>query len=241
MFAEPYTRGQARIVEFVAGRDLEIVVPATPDWTALDVLRHLTGVSADISKQRFEGFGSDDWTAEQVLFRSLMAFEDIVAEWDNVIGPAAQILDGIDQLGLPALIPAASGMVRVTDVPALAIGDMLHHEFDLRQAYGDTEERDRLDVQFSAAGHVKSLRRRFTDHDLATLRVEASDSGMAWDIGYAEPVATIRGTSFDLMRAIGGRRTRDEIAGMEWTGDAEPFLDYLVLPHLHMRDTSLNE
>jgi hypothetical protein len=43
------------------------------------------------------------------------------------------------------------------------------------------------------------------------------------------------------MRSIGGRRTRDEILGLEWDGDGEVFVDAMVLPHLAMRDTSLEE
>jgi uncharacterized protein (TIGR03083 family) len=208
MYAEAYQRGQARIVQFMAGRDPETAVPATPDWSALDVLRHLTGLSVDLSNLVLEGFASDEWTEEQVMARRSMSFDDVIAEWDNIIGPASVLLDAIDDLGLPEAIPSAAGLIKVTAVPAMAIGDILHHEFDLRNAFGDSDGREILDIQFSAAGHVKSLRVPFDTAGLPTIRVEASDSGMGWDIGYGDAVASVSATSFELMRAIGGRRTK---------------------------------
>jgi uncharacterized protein (TIGR03083 family) len=241
MYAEAYQRGQARVVDFMGSRDPEILVPATPEWSALDVVRHLTGISVDLSNLVFEGFAGDEWTEEQVSSRRDMTLDEVVAEWDNIIRPASVLLDTIDDLGLPEAIPSALGVTRVSDIPAMTISDILHHEFDLRNAYGDAEGRDILDIQFSAAGHVKSLRRFFDAADLPTIRIEASDSGMGWDIGYADPVAALTATSFELMRGIGGRRTRGEMGGLGWIGDPEPFLDHMVLPHLSMRETSLRE
>lgn len=241
MYAEAYQRGQVRIVEFMAGRDPETDVPATPDWTALDVLRHLTGLSVDITNLRFDGFASEEWTAEQVRPRSSLSVDEVIAEWDDVVGSAAVLLDTLDDLGLPEAVPSALGYTNVKAIPAMAIGDILHHEFDLRNAYEDREGRDLLDIQFAAAGHVKSLRAPFDAAGLSTVRIEATDSGMGWDIGYDDPVATLAASSFELMRAIGGRRTKGEIRAMGWDGDPEPFLDHMVLPHLGMRDSSLEE
>jgi uncharacterized protein (TIGR03083 family) len=241
MYAEAYQRGQTRVVVFMAGRDPEIPVPATPDWTALDVLRHLTGLSVDITNLVFDGFASDEWTEAQVGARRHLTVDEVIAEWDDIVGSAAVLLDTLGDLGLPETIPSALGTTRITAIPAMAIGDILHHEFDLRNAYDNSEGRDLLDVQFSTAGHVKSLRRTFASLGLATIRVDATDSGMGWDIGFGEPVASLSSSSFELMRAIGGRRTRGEMLAMGWTGDPEPFVDHMVLPHLSMRRSSLGE
>lgn len=241
MYAEAYQRGQVRIVGILGGRDPETPVPATPEWTVLDVVRHLTGVSVDLSNLVLENFASDEWTEAQVLSRRGMTLDEVVAEWNSIIGPASVLLDAIGDLGLPETVASAVGTTRVSEIPAMAISDILHHEFDIRNAYGDRHGRDILDIQFSAAGHVKSLRRVFDAAGLETIRIEASDSGMGWDIGYGEPVATLTASSFELMRAIGGRRTRGEIREMGWDGDPEPFLDHMVVPHLTMRETSLKE
>ena len=109
MYAEAYQRGQIRIVEFVAGRDEETTVPATPEWTVADVVRHLTGVSVDLSNLALEGFASDEWTEKQVLSRRGMTFDEVVDEWANIIGPASVLLDAIDDLGLPETVASAAG------------------------------------------------------------------------------------------------------------------------------------
>ncbi|MDK1019356.1 MAG: hypothetical protein QGD89_08145 [Actinomycetota bacterium] len=241
MYAEAYRRGHSRVVAFMEGRDPEISVPATPLWGALDILRHLTGISADISDHIFDGFASDEWTRQQVESRRHLSAEEVVGEWNDVIGPASELLDTISEMGLPETIASAAGLTSIKAVPPMAIGDILHHEFDLRNAYGDTQGRDLLDLHFSASGHVKSLRGTFSVLGLPTIRVESTDAGMGWDVGFDEPVATLRASSFELMRGIGGRRTREEMGAMGWAGDPEPFLDSMVLPHLAMRETSLRE
>ena len=241
MYAEAYRRGHDRIVQFMDGRDVDVMVPACPGWSALDVLRHLAGDAADIVERNFVGFGSEEWTQAQVEARAGDSYEDLLTEWAATIGPASESLDAIDDLDLPPSIPSALGPLPPRAIPATAIGDILHHEFDLRNAYGDTGGRELMDVHFSAAGHVKSLRGRFAAWDLETIRVESTDSGMGWDIGFEEPVAVLQASSFELMRAIGGRRTRGEMRAMGWEGDPEPFLDHMVLPHLQMRETSLRE
>lgn len=223
------------------GRDFETTVPATPDWIALDVLRHLTGVAFDILNRNFEDFASDDWTAEQLLLRSHMSPAEVIEEWNTIVGPASLILDRIDALDLPDAVHSAAGPIPPSFIPAMAIGDLLHHEFDLRNAYGNTEDRDRLDIQFAAAGAVKSMRVTFSSLNLPTIRVEANDSGLGWDIGYGDPVIVLTASSFELFRAIGGRRTRGEMAALGWDGDPEPFLDHMTPAHLHIRETSLRE
>lgn len=205
------------------------------------MLRHLTGVTFDIVHRNFEGFASDEWTAEHLALRSHLPVDEVVAEWNSIISAASLILDRVENLDLPTAVHSAAGLISPRLLPALAISDLLHHEFDLRNAFGNTEGRDGLDVQFSAAGHVKSMRTRFSSNDLPTIRVEASDSGMGWDVGREEPVATLTASSFELMRAIGGRRTRGEMSALGWDDDPEPFLDHMTPPHLHIRETSLHE
>ncbi len=241
MYGDAYRRGHRRIVDFADGRDLDVVVPACPDWTALDLLRHLAGDADDVVSRRLDGLASDEWTQAHLDRRADMDVDAIVEEWAGNLDAVADALDGIDDLGLPASIPAAWGTTRPDALPATLIADLLHHEFDLRNAYGDREGRDLMDLHFAAGGHVRSLRGTFRARDLPTIRVESTDAGMGWDVGFDEPVATLRTTSFTLMRAIGGRRTRSEMLAMGWDADPEPFVDAMVLPHLSMPETSLRE
>jgi len=241
MYAEAYRRGHDRIVGFMNGRDHGVVVPACPAWTAADVVRHLSGISSDIVDRVFDGFASEQWTQAQIDARADLAYEDVVAEWAGTVDAAAEALDAPPSDGLPDRIPSALGPVPLAALGPMAISDIVQHEFDLRNAYGDTTGRDLMDIHVVAAGHVRQIRGRFAAQGLPTIRVESTDSGMGWDVGYDEPVAVLRAPSFQIMRAIGGRRTRGEMLAMGWDGDPEPFVDAMVLPHLAMRETTLAE
>ncbi len=241
MFAEAYRRGHERIVRLVQGVDADAIVPACPQWTTTDVVRHLAGEARDLIDGNLDGFASDAWTLAQIEARSRMGLSDVIEEWRTTVDAASEVLDSIETAGFPSMIPSALGPLPPSAIPAMAIGDILHHEFDIRNVIGDRRERDLMEVHFSAAGHARALRGVFTARDLPTIRIESTDSGMAWDIGRDEPTAVLRAPSFELMRAIGGRRTRSEVRSMAWEGDADPVIASMVLPHLTMRVTSLNE
>jgi len=241
VYAESYARAQGRIVELMAGKDPDVMVPACPDWSASDVVRHLTGLSVDTRNGVLEGYASDEWTAKQVSDRSEMSLEDVILEWDGVIAEVAALLDDIELLGLPDPMPSGLGLIPLKSFGPMAISDILHHEFDLRNAYGDRTGRDLMDIHFAAAGHARSVRATFAARDLGTIRIESTDSGMGWDIGYGDPVATLSASSFEIMRAIGGRRTHAEVRAMGWDADPTLFISAMVLPHLSMRETSLGE
>ena len=55
-------------------------VPATPAWTAHDVLAHLAGVSSDGATGRMDGAPGPEWTARQVAERRAVPAADLVAE-----------------------------------------------------------------------------------------------------------------------------------------------------------------
>ena len=241
MYAMSYKRGQERVVALMGGKDPETMVPACPAWSGADVVRHLAGLSADISHNVFDGFASEAWTDQQIQDRAGMSLDEVVAEWDMSIDDAAGILDDVASLELPEIVPSAMGPVPLSALAPMAISDILHHEFDLRNAYGDVSGRDLPEVHIAAAGHVRSLRPMFSAGGLPTLHVESTDSGQSWSVGRDEPVATVRASSFELMRSIGGRRTRQEILDLDWGGDGDSFVDSMVLPHLAMRETSLGE
>jgi len=241
MYAESYQRAHGRVVALMDGKDPDVMVPACPDWSAGDVVRHLCGLSVDLVNGAIDGFASDAWTDKQVRTRAGMEFDEVVDEWSGAIDAAASVLDNLDSLDLGEGVDSPAGSFPASAFAPMAIGDILHHEFDLRNAYGDSTGRDLIEVHVAAAGHVRSIRRTFAEAGLPTIRIESTDTATGWDIGFGDPVATLRAPSFELMRAIGGRRTREEMRAMDWDGDADPFLDALVLPHLSPPLKSLNE
>lgn len=241
MYAEAYRRAHDRVARFMDRRDPAVMVPACPEWTAADVVRHLAGISSDLLDGVLDGFASEAWTQRHIDERAEMTLDTVLEGWSHSIERAAERLDDIASAGLPERIPSAMGVIPTEALGAMAISDIIQHEFDLRNAYHDTAGRDVMDIHFVAAGHARSLRPFFSATGLGTIRIESTDSGLGWDIGYDVPDATLRTSSFQIMRGIGGRRTRDEMVAMDWHGDPEPFVDAMVLPHLSMRTTSLGE
>lgn len=241
MFGAAYKAGQQRVTAFVADRDPDVVVPACPDWSVTDVIRHLAGISADATNLVFEGFASDAWTDAQVSSRRSMTLEEVLAEWSTTIDAAVETFGKAEELDIPDTINSAMGPMPKRVLSATAVSDILHHEFDIRNAFGDTSGRDLLEVHLMAGGHVRSLRPYFAMRGLQTIRVESTDAGDGWNIGRDVPVAIGRASSFEILRAIGGRRTRAEMLAWDWQGDPERFIDAMVLPHLSMRTESLGE
>ncbi len=241
MFGFAYRAGHERVIEFLSDKDTETVVPACPEWTAADVVRHLTGISSDTTGGVFEGFASDAWTDVQVSSRRSMSYEEVIAEWRQSIDAAIAVLDDVESLGLPDRIPTAFGVVPPSVIPGAAVSDILHHEYDLRNAFNDSGSRDLMELQVAAAAHVRGLRPKFAALGLPTLRVVSTDAGQEWNIGMDEPVATVRASSFELFRGIGGRRTRDEILAWDWEGESDVFVDALHYDHFRFRTESLNE
>jgi len=241
MYAESYQRAHHRIVDLLKGKDPKAAVPATPGWTVTDVVRHLTGLAVDLTNGVLEGYASDEWTEAQVSARRDMRLEEVLAEWAGVLDAASTLLDDVESLSLPDQVRSAAGVFSPKAIAPMAIGDILHHEFDLRNAYGDASGRDLMDLHFVAGGHVRSIRPNFESRGLPTIRVESTDSGMGWDVGYGGPVATLSASSFEIMRGIGGRRTRGEMLAMGWDTDAAPFIDAMVISYMAMPETSLGE
>lgn len=55
----------------------------------------------------------------------------------------------------------------------------------------------------------------------------------------SNPGATVEGSAFELMRAMTGRRSRDQIAALFTDGDADAYLD--VISIFPIRQTALVE
>lgn len=239
MLGDLYRANHARVLDFVATRDPSVMVPACPAWSAADLLRHLTGLATDVVAGNVDGYGGDEWTDRQVSSRAELPVEDVLDEWRESTEPLAAMLDDLAGSGLPAVIDTATGPQKREGFAAAIIGDLLHHEFDLRNAYGDRQGRERPDVVMSAIGHAKALRPVFTTRRLPTLRIEID--GQPLDIGRDDPQAVLSMSAFETVRSIGGRRTLDEIRELDWTGARDRFVDLIVLPYMRPPATSIGE
>jgi uncharacterized protein (TIGR03083 family) len=209
-FGEAYAATRKSIVELVGELDAEqaeSIVPACPDWRVRDVVAHLSGVAVDASKGNLEGVGSEEWTQRQLDERKDMSIAELLTEWGEVADQIAGALDYFPK-------GAAS----------LFVGDTITHEHDMRLPLQRPGDRNAPAVEVAVNGYVRWFGRRLKDRDMAAVAVQAE--GREWVAGAGEPAIAVSAPSmFELLRALTGRRTRDEIAAFRWSGDPEPYLD----------------
>ena len=159
-----------------------------------DVVRHLTGLAGDVVGGNVERYGSDAWTDTQIASRQEVEYEDVVTEWNGHVDALATILDDADGSELPTMIMAVVGLQPRKTFPVVILGDLLHHEFDLRNAIDNRADRDRPVVIGAGVGHTTALRALFKFMGLPTLRIVVD--GAEIDVGPDAPEATMHMTAF---------------------------------------------
>ena len=193
-----YRDGRNRFIDVVRDADPATPVATCPKWTVKDVLAHVAGIPADILAGRIDGVATDPWTAAQVEARRAASVADIADEWQQ---SGAQVDEMVDSFG---------------PTGAQLLFDLTTHELDVRAAVGAPFPDD-LEVYDVALDFV--MANLLAD---APLRFVAGDR--TWT-GTGEARATLTTTKREMIRAIAGRRSREQIAAMDWTGDPTPFLD----------------
>jgi hypothetical protein len=204
--SELYRGTRERVVQLVSGpADDVLPVPATPGWTVHDVVAHLTGVAEDMLTGGPQSGPTPEWTAGHVARGRGVSMADLLATWAQC-GPKVEAL--LDQTPIwPVVLDAGS------------------HELDIRSAVGDTSLRDSALVMVGAKVLLRGLdvplplRVVTQDHDV---RVGPEAPG-------EEPVV-LRTTTYEAFRWRLGRRSRAQLAAMDWGGaDPTPFLDHLCI------------
>ena len=204
------TERVAELIEQIPEEKLTIMVPACPEWSVKDLIAHFAGVAGDVATGNLMAVGSEEWTSAQIAARKETPVGEILEEFRT---QTAQLAGAIEHLH-----PAIAGMM---------LGDLVTHEHDLRGAIGEHGERSSEGVATATYTYVRRLGRRLRDAELPTVLVVGSSG--RWPAGKDEPRATVTADDFELLRALTGRRTDDEIRGLEWDGDTEMFL-----PHFSM-------
>jgi uncharacterized protein (TIGR03083 family) len=217
--ARLYRDTRERLTALVAGLDeraLATPVPTCPGWQVRDVVAHLAAIVEDALAGRLTGPPSEEETAVQV------------ARYKG--RPMTQTLTGWTA-GAPRFEEAISAF----DIPPAVI-DVASHEQDIRGALGRPGARDCPAVQQMAGWLLQRLRTpvpvRVTVED-AEFRAGPAGGGRAAEplpgAGGEEPILGLRTTRFEAFRWRMGRRSRDQLAALDWSGDPAPVLDHLVV------------
>ena len=205
-FAAIYRSNREGLTELVLGLDSDALartVPATPLWNVKDVFAHLTGVASDHTTGRLEGAPGEAWTQRQVDERRDHKVGEISDEW-TALGPTIETM------------LASSG----TAMSAMVMDAVMHH-CDVKGALRITAPRDTEGLRLCLRA-ANSIGPRLDAAGLPALRIDAT--GLDRVLGSQDEGITVRGDSFEITRALFGRRSLDQIAALDWSGDPAPYL-----------------
>jgi uncharacterized protein (TIGR03083 family) len=200
-----YRDTQVRLAALVAALDartLDTPVPACPGWTVQDVVAHELAVTEDALAGRLTGPPDEAQTAAQVARFRGHHIADMLASWAVTAPRFAELAAAFEVW--PAVI------------------DIVSHEQDIRGAVGRPGARDTEAVRVCADMLITYLATpvpvRVTVED-AEFRVGPDgDPGLGLVTG-----------RFEALRWRMGRRSRAQLAALDWSADPAPVLDHLVV------------
>ena len=204
LIARHYQETKERISASMTGPDdaaWRTAVAACPGWSICDVVAHLAAVADDWVSGRLEGAPTDEETAAQIARFGGHGVAEILAAWTD----AAARLDHMAEAGL-----------------APPLGDITCHEHDIRGAIGRPGARDSAALWWASDRLLADLRTPLPLH----VTVEDAQYRSGPDVG-AE--IRLRTTRFEALRWRTGRRSRAQLAAMDWSGDPTPVLDHLYI------------
>lgn len=198
-----YRDSRLHIMELAAGLPNEASdtpVPACPGWSVHDMVGHLVGIIEDAFAGTLTVPPPPSETAVQVERWQSRSLAEAFEQWDR-------------------LGPEFENVVEATDT-WLAAADIAQHEHDVRGALGLPDRRD------CAAMRAITDRMLQEFHPPTPLSIELEDTRV--QIGDWQPGGLVlRTTRWEAFRWRAGRRSRAQLAAMDWSGEPGDVLDHL--------------
>jgi uncharacterized protein (TIGR03083 family) len=206
-----YAGARERIIALLHDQPDEFApVQTCPGWLLRDVVSHLAGGVDDALAGRLDGLATEEWTAAQVSKRRDTPLAQIIFEWVANATRFEPLLDVAGELG------------------TMAVADIASHEHDIRGALAAPGARDSDAVRIGLGWVARQLIGSASERGVA-LRVQSVDG---LDLGPHDADATLIGDDFELLRAMTGRRSVEQLREMKWEGDMEralPAFTWFVL------------
>ena len=215
--AVTYDAARRRIISLATGGDADAPVAACPGWTVRDVVAHLAAGLGDFTEQRFEGVEDGSWGERHVRERRGRGLGELLVEWERNF----QIAEGLFDSPMGAVL----------------IAEIVSHEHDIRTALDRPGERDNVAVRAALTRPLQELDKRLRAGHLPALRITLEHGDRV--VGEGEPAGSLRTSSFELLRVLGGRRDDEQVRNLEWDTDPAPWLPVLTL--FGTRETALVE
>jgi uncharacterized protein (TIGR03083 family) len=205
----------AAAVHDLGPEDLDRQVPACPQWSVQDLVAHLAGVAADFVAGNLAGAPRPPWTAVQVETRRNLPLSDVLDEW-SVAGPQLEklVVDGTTSHPL-VCNPYVDASV---------------HEADLHGAIGSGRPPTDL--------WLTTLEWMLDEPGPLTVVTPDGTYQAGPDDG---PAATVRTSSYELFRAIFGRRSKAQIVTWDWDDPEHATVWSTALARLPQTSVSLND
>jgi hypothetical protein len=194
---------------------LATTVPSCPDWTVFDLIAHNMAIPAAIAVGDLPQGDQQAWLDGLVEARQGHAVADLVQEWAT-------------------LDPVVGGVLEAT---SMLLDDVASHEHDLRAAV-NRPDHEALDAALVVPAALELLAAGATERGLGAIEVRSPEG--TWRSHDAEPGWTLRCSAWEAFRALGSRRTADELRALAADGDAEPYIA-VVDAHLPLPAASLRE
>jgi uncharacterized protein (TIGR03083 family) len=192
MSADLYRASRERVTAAVGGlsaEDLDRQVPACPHWSVHNLISHLTGVAVDFVAGNVAGAPLPPWTAVQVEVRRNLPIDAVLSEW-ALAGPALERL----------VVSGTTSHPLICD-PWVDAGT---HEADLHGAIGSG--RPPIELWLAILDWML---------DSTGPRTVITPDG-TYSTGPDGPATVARTSSYELFRAIFGRRSATQILDWEW-------------------------
>ena len=211
-----YQQSQGRILSLVHKGNEDTQVAACPGWTVRDTVAHLLGVLTDLTAGKIADASSDEWSAEHIRRAANRSLGDLAGEWH---------LRGNTSPGV------------FQSLGAVLVADLVTHEFDIKQALGNTQGRNEQVVRSVALFYLNALDHAWREDGVAPLRFITEDKHL--DIGGDDPKASVKMSWWEITRVVSGRRSADQVRALTWNTSPEPWLEHLFV--FGPRETPLDE
>jgi len=193
---------------------LATAVPATPLWTVRDVLSHVVGINVDLRTLNFSAADPESWTAAQVESRRDRGLEDVAREWDR---EAPIFEQGLRDFGY--------------ELGSHFVGDLLQHYCDVTHALERPRPSDEQRLAVALDFYLTSFEEDLEQEKIGSVEVTVADEH--WTAGSGNTVAAISAPRYEMFRTLGGRRSEEQIRGLDWRGDVDavmPVISRYPLP-----------
>lgn len=204
---EAYERAADRISALLDDEVADVEVAACPGWTVKDVVAHLAGFfTAYKSGEGQKAFGPD-WGEREVEARKNRSLKECVDEWNHELSDPAGLFE--------------------SPLAPVAVSDVLAHEQDIRSALERPGARDDENIVPAVEMALSFIEKKADGGELPPLRVITED--LDRQLGAGDPAATLETSTFELFRAVHGRRTTAQLRAMKWNGDPDSWLPALSI------------